>query len=316
MSFVANVGSSGTPTSLASLEGTPNSTQLQNLLKGMSLTILGSTGEIEGPGDVRVRLETPTTGPEDIPLNEFLQQLDAVENMPVEPFVYRDAVNELVDASATFAQGIHGNPPMDAATAAQIAESFEGQALVVERSIRDLIENSTYPNFSDFLKELVRVSQQLREMATTAKMAAIRSNYELLKGAADQMVLAAEKAKESREKEIAAEKKQAIGQIVGGVASVLFAWMPALGTGLSNIITGSFNTSATGLKTESSAAQFESDLANVAKQRLEAAAKLIDQRTAIADDLRDIAKSLRDAILRLYQDLISSHTQVVRSANV
>jgi hypothetical protein len=176
MSFVPNIGS---PTILPPSGGIIESTQtsqLQDILKGMSLTILGSTGQIEGPGDLRVRLETPKGGPDDVPLNEFLQQLDALGSLPTEPLIYGDAVKGLVAASTALAQGIKGDPPVDAAQVTEIATALEAQASGIERTLRDIIENSTYPNFSDFLKELVRVSQQLREMATEAKMASIEAN--------------------------------------------------------------------------------------------------------------------------------------------
>jgi hypothetical protein len=137
-----------------------------------------------------------------------------------------------------------------------------------------------------------------------------------MKDVANQMLVAAEQDKLSRDKQIEADKKEAIGQIVGGLLSIFSFVSPALGQGLQNVATGSANMSALKEKTESSTAKFNADLANVAKQRLEAAAKLIEQRTAIADDLRDIAKNLRDAVLRLYQDFISSRSQIVHSANI
>lgn len=327
MNAVTNL--SLTPPSLAPLD-TPVTTgpsRLPGALQGLSLTILGPTGQIEGPGgEIRVRLESPTVGPEDIPLNEFLQQMDALGKMPVAPLMLSGAVGQLAEATTALAKGIQGQPPMDAAKVAEVATSIEQQATVVERSLRDIIENSTYPNFSDFLKELVRVSQELREMATHAKMAAIEGNYKMMYEASNQMLEAAEKAKESRDKQIEADRKEAIGQIVSGAVSLVvgigFGAAGAgqlgavIGQSSSSIISGSFSLSATNLKTESSALQLESDLANVAKQRLEAAAKLIEQQTQIADDLRDIAKGLRDMVLKLYQDFISSQNQVIQRANV
>jgi hypothetical protein len=296
-----------------------SASRLQNLLQGINLTILGPAGTIEGPGgDLRLRLETPTLGPEDVPLNEFLQQLDSLQKAPVGPLVFGRAVDQLTESGRALARAIQADPPPDAATVANIASSLEEQTRNVERTLRDIIENSTYPNFSDFLKELVKIAQELREAATKAKMAAVQANYELMQQAADQMLEAANKAAESREKQIAADRKEAIGHIVGGIVGLLFAPIAKgmLSQVASQLVTGSFNLSANSLKSESSTLQFQSDLANVAKQRLEAAAKLIEQQTAIAEDFREIAKGLRDMVLKLYQDFISSQNQIIQRANV
>ncbi|WP_414663692.1 hypothetical protein [Horticoccus sp. 23ND18S-11] len=327
---------SPTPSSLPTLEAseTGAARRLQDVMKGISLTILGSTGEIEAPGSqVSVRLTAPSITPADVPLNEFLQQLDGLQSVPAPALVLGGAVDALADSATALGQAIQQDPPLDAATAAKIAASFEQQALVVERSIRDLIENSTYPNFNDFLKDLVKIAQELREKATEVKMASIQSNYELMIDASAQMLTAANESKASREKQIEADRTEAIGQIVSGCVSLALSvgfgaagiktnsvpvaqlgGQIAQGTG--PIITGSVGVSVSNLKTESSEAQYRADLADIAKQRLEAAAKLIEAETQIADDLKDLAKGLRDMVLKLAQDFINSQSQVIQRANV
>jgi hypothetical protein len=248
-----------------------------------------------------------------------------------------ESLNQLGGASQALGNSIQASGTSggggDLAQIAALSGDLENQAQLVEVSIRGLIENSTYPNFSDFLKELVRIAQDLREAAASARLAAIQGNYTQLMAAADQMVVAAEKAKESREAQIEADKKEAIGNIIaGGVSLVVtvgfgiaagasrMSSLLTLGSSISqassSIISGSFSVSVTNLKTESSTRQYESDLANVAKQRLEAAAKLIEAQTEVARELGEIAKSLRDMVVKLYQDFISSQNQAVQRANV
>jgi hypothetical protein len=312
-------------------ESVPNVSSLQSRLREISLTIVGPLGNTEGPaGEIRLQLDHPLIGPEDIPVNEFIQQLDSLAEMPVQVFMLAEAVKNLSQGSEALAgamlQSQATGAPQDPKTLAAGADALGQQAEVVERSLRDLIENSTYPNFSDFLRDLVKIAQELREAASKAKLAAIEGQYSVMYSAAEQMKVAAEKAKESRDAEIEASRKEAIGQIVGGVISAVvsggFAIGGAaqlgatLGSSAQQIVSGSSSLAASGDKLDASALQLESDLANVAKQRLEAAAKLIETQVQTAQDLRDIASGLRDMVMKLMQDFISSQNQVIQRANV
>ncbi|MFO1450189.1 MAG: hypothetical protein U1F61_18665 [Opitutaceae bacterium] len=306
-------------------------TSLQSRLQEINLKIIAPTGQIEGPGgEIRIQLDNPTVGPEDIPLNEFVQQLEALSGTPMPVFALGQAMHELSEGSAAFADMIlasqDSGQPDNPGEIAQMASQFAQQAELVEVSIRALIENSTYPNFSDFLKELVKVAQDLRESATKAKMAAINASYSTMYSAAEQMKTAAVEARASRDEQIAADKKEAIGQICAGIASAIIAGGFAiggagqlgatLGSAASSLITGSVGVNSTSDKFDSSEAQYYSDLANVAKQRLDAAVKLIEAQTAIADDIKEIALSLRDMVLKLMQDFISSQNSIIQRANV
>jgi Arc/MetJ-type ribon-helix-helix transcriptional regulator len=310
-------------------ESVPNVSSLQSRLREISLTIVGPLGNTEGPaGEIRLQLDHPLIGPEDIPVNEFIQQLGSLAETPVQVFMLAEAVKNLSQGSEALAgamlQSQAKGAPRDPETLAAGANELGQQAEVVERSLRDLIENSTYPNFSDFLRDLVKIAQELREAASKAKLAAIDGQYSVMYSAAEQMKVAAEKAKESRDTEIEASKKEAIGQIVGGLASAFVSGVvfrgsqlgATLGASTQQIVSGSFSLAASGDKLDASALQLESDLANVAKQRLEAAAKLIESQVQIAQDLRDIATSLRDMVTKLMQDFISSQNQVIQRANV
>jgi Arc/MetJ-type ribon-helix-helix transcriptional regulator len=304
---------------------------LQSRLQEINLKIIAPTGQIEGPGgEIRIQLENPTIGPEDIPLNEFVQQLESLAEVPMPVFALGQGLHELSEGSQAFAEMVLSSrasgQPENPEEIAAMGNQFAQQAELIEVNIRALIENSTYPNFSDFLKELVKVAQDLRESATKAKMAAINSSYSTMYSAAEQMKTAAVEAKASRDEQIAADKKEAIGQICAGIASAIIAGGFAiggagqlgatLGSAASSIITGSVGVNAASDKYDSSESQYYSDLANVAKQRLDAAVKLIEAQSAIADDLKEIALSLRDMVLKLMQDFISSQNSIVQRANV
>ena len=288
-----------------------------------NLTILGSSLGIEGPGSARLLpLDPARASLQSLPLNELVQQIESIGRVPLAPLMFGAAVDALAHAARGLGEALRASPPPEPAVAAELAGTLEDQATVLQRSLRDIIENSTYPNFSDFLKELVRISQELRERATEAKLASIEANYQLMYQAAEKMLEAANLAKESRDKQIEAERKEAIGQIISGAFSIVLAFAvgPQIAAGLgqatSGIINGSFSLAASSDKSESSALQLKSDLANVAKTLLEAAAKLIEQQTQIAEDLREIAKGLREMILKLYQDFISAQSQTIQRANV
>lgn len=221
-------------------------------------------------------------------------------------------------------------------------ELLAKQSSALEKLLRGIIENSTYPTFNDFLKDMVEVAQKLRESATKAKMAAIESKFETMMKAAEKMLEAAEKAQKSREKQIEAEQSQAIGQIVAGViTAVAIAYtgykgskVPVtnaegvktgtkaleymqyigspLGQGLGGVASGFAGIAASLQKAQSSDLQHDADVANVAKTELEAAAQLMDGAAQIADDLREIAKGLRDMLIKLRQDLANAQYQTIQ----
>lgn len=303
-------------------------------LGGANVTLLSPVGQADGPGGmIRISLQAPTIGPEDVPLNEVLQQLQGLGELPLPVFLASSAVAELAEGASATARQLRSVAKNSATAQPQTQQVIDNstavatQAMTIEAALRHQIENSTYPNFSDFLKELVSVAQQLREQATKAKMAAIEANYEAMMDAADQMLIAADKAKESRDQEIEAAKKEAWGQIASGIITIALTATVGgitknaqlggtIGQAGSSISSGVTTLVSSQDKLEASQAEYFSDLANVAKQRLEAAAKLIEQQSATAEDLREIARSLRDMILKLYQDFIASQNEVIRRANV
>jgi hypothetical protein len=303
-----------------------------NPLKSVNLTVVGSTGPAESSGaSRRVVLPRPNPAAQEVTLGELLQQLDGLNRVPMVVLLVSAALRMVVDAANAFAKGVGESGKNPTTTNGQdlggTADGIAQGARSIEEAIRNLIENSTYPNFSDFLKELVKISQQLREQATKAKLAAIEGNYNLMLEAASQMLVAAQEAKASRDKEIEAERSAAIGQIASGVitlAATGITYGITKDVSFSGAVSGAFGSISSGIATtvgttqkeDASELQLYSDLANVAKQRLEAAAKLIEQQTQVADDIREIAKSLREFVLKLFEDMINNQNQAIQRANV
>lgn len=300
-------------------------------LHGASLTIVGPTGQVEGPANqIKIELETPIIGLEDIQLDEVLKQIDSVSQAPIAVVVLASALKEVGKAADATGREMK---KVDEKTSPEKYKKVEKDAAAVEegaktihQSLYDIIENSTYPSFSDFLKELVMIAQKLREAATQAKLAAIEANYQTLYDASEQMVEAAEQSKESRDLELEAERTQAISQIVTGVVTIGISvvggvaggaqFASFLGNLTSEMSSGITTLITYNMKADSSEAQLKADLASAAKQRLEAAAKLIESQVAIADELREIGKALRDMILKLFQDFISALNQTLQRSNV
>ena len=146
---------------------------LQSRLQEINLKIIAPTGQIEGPGgEIRIQLENPTIGPEDIPLNEFVQQLESLAEVPMPVFALGQGLHELSEGSQAFAEMVLSSrasgQPENPEEIAAMGNQFAQQAELIEVNIRALIENSTYPNFSDFLKELVKVAHKYAEAAKVA----------------------------------------------------------------------------------------------------------------------------------------------------
>ena len=94
------------------MEGVSGPSPLQSRLQEISLKIIGPVGQIEGPGgEIRIQLDHPLIGPEDIPLNEFLQQLQSLGQTPLPVFTLGEAVHQLSEGSRALADEILRSKP-------------------------------------------------------------------------------------------------------------------------------------------------------------------------------------------------------------
>lgn len=323
--------------------GGPNETKKTDKSQP-TLTITVTAGEGAGGAGAAssITLSYPLVGPEDIQINEFLEQLQSLSLEQMKGMTMTAAVlllNQQVGELG--AEIINGGAAYVEANAAQLKETFDGleqQAANAETQLYDLISNSNYPDFNTFLSQMLTAAQELRKLASEAKMNLAMGEYENVLAQADQMMVAAQKNYESTMKTLEAEKKEAIGKIISGTVSLLstfaFGAMGArggggtsgfmtgaqmggsVGSGLGNIIDGSFSLAANADKVDAANLKLEADLADVHRKRLEASQKLLQEAQSLTGELRDLAKTLSDMVLKLYQDFMSSQQQIIQRANI
>lgn len=225
-------------------------------------------------------------------------------------------------------------PGADPKVVAEKAGQVETQAGNLAQALQDLITNSTYPNFTETLKDLMRMAQELKQAASEVKMGAIEGKYELQMAGAQKLREAAELDASAREKNIKAEvtaawtnlafSAVAAGFAVAGASSSLVmgnlaqqATAQALTTGgqIMNQAGGSLATIGTAhLKKEASEDTEKADLLRAEKAELDAAATKEDGNIQIASEIEEAAKKLRDASMQALGTLVSNHAQIMRTA--
>jgi hypothetical protein len=250
------------------------------------------------------------------------EQLDAQLTTGV--FTSYAEVASLLD---DFTAALQSGTPL---TAEQLG-AIEQRADTAVRTLADIVTNSTYPNFTDFLKELIGVAQELRQQASEMKAEAIQGKFDLQMAAADQASIAATENKASRDENIKADRTDAWANLAG---TILGAGAGALGVvtnrgdaGGKSATFNMFNQTITSLfssssKVSTSADRLDAsdhkgkaDAADVATQRLNAQAGLKDADISRFEDLRNSMGALRDMLLRMQPDLISSAMAALRAAN-
>lgn len=323
--------------------GGPDETQkTEKSQPTLTITVTAGDGAGETGAAGSVSLSYPLVGPEDIQLNEFLEQLQSLDLEQMKGMTMTAAVLMLNQQIGELgADIIRGGEAYVAANAEQLKQTFdslEQQAANAETQLYDLISNSSYPDFNSFLSKMLAAAQELRKMASEAKMNLVMGEHQNILDQADQMMVAAQKNYESTLKTLEAEKKEAIGKIVSGAVSLLstfaFGAMGArggggtsgfmtgaqmgggIGSAAGNIIDGSFSLAANADKVDAANLKLEADLADVHRKRLEASQKLLQEAQSLTGELRDLAKTLADMVLKLYQDFMSSQQQIIQRANI
>lgn len=314
-----SVALSYVPTDLSTTgpQATERTTQTLTLSLNSSgkIEILGNNGMPVLPG--------PRMG-EDIPEALFAAAQQLEQNMAA--LGLTPTLQDLKALAQSFASltGPGGLPPSRAA-AVSAFETIERQAGSLEKQIRDIIANSTYPNYNDFLKELAATAQQIREQASANKQAAIEGKYDTQIKAVAEMKIEAQKNQTAREKEIQNDRDSAWANLSGAIAGAVvggIAGGAGGGVQLYSSVSQTVNTMTTsaatiqqyGAKLEASDLKREADDAAARKAEFDAAAGLMDSNISTADELRDIAKNLRDAVNKLRGDLISAQNQALSRA--
>ena len=267
----------------------------------------------------RVALPVPDAQVQADPVEGAQTAVAALEQMPPGSGVAASGMQQLasLQGQATALAALAATPGADPQAVAEQAGQVETQAGNLAAALRDVVENSTYPNFTDVLKELMSLAQELKEAASQVKMAAIEGKYDLQMAGAQKLRDAAFADASSREKNIEAERRQAYANAVFGAISA--------GAGFStraNMAASGINSVGSGLgtlwsistKLEASADQLTADLLRADKAGLDADATMQDASVQTADEMEEAAKKLREAALQALGTLISNHSQIMRSA--
>lgn len=331
---------SNTPSQTPPIDNQPPLQQTNGSNKTLTVSITpGTLGSQGGSPPTAITLSYPLIGPEDISLNEIQQQLKNLNFEALSGMTLTAAVLMLNDQVSELAAGIiKGGKDYLEKNAAEITKAFgqiEEQLKQTETQLFDLINNSSYPDYSEFLGKMLIAAQELRQLASTAKHHMVMAEYDNVLDQAKQMQVAAQKNYESTMKEIQAARTEAIGKIISGALSIASTAVGGglgmkfgaggvmgaqLGSGISQalaqIATGGAELASAKMKEDAAALKLEADLAGVIQKKYEATQKLLQEAQSITEELANIGKTLTDMILKLYQDFLSNQAQIVQRSNI
>jgi hypothetical protein len=288
---------------------------------------MGKENGIFGEG-YKITLQLPING-QDIPFTELEQACKDLGMTPLELQAALGGVLKSVEMAGNVGKLI-AQLGIDyvKANIEQVIGLLDKTIEVLEQNANRLYEvmaNSNYPDFTQFLKLMLQTALDLRELAAEAKLAAINGQYDLIMVQAENMRDIADKNFESAKKQIEAEKTEAIFNLVGGCLSFLGAigGFSAAGTisttaggALGQIMGASGTIHTSGMKLEAATLKKAAEYLEAANKALDAENKKLENAQSIAEELKEIAKTLQDMVLRLYQDFLSAHMQVVQHANI
>lgn len=190
--------------------------------------------------------------------------------------------------------------------------------------MKDLVYNSTYPDYTDFLKLMLKVGEDLRQTATNLQLASAQADYQNLMAQSSVLMDVAQQTYQSTMDDIHADQVSAAFSIAGGLCSTIGSFGmadkdnpagQALGQGtqgLSQIFQGIGTEAGSAFKTEGANAQLQANMDQAGLKSLEAGEKLIQENGTIAQDLKDNAQKLIDAILNMVGNLVNAQSQVLQ----
>jgi len=309
-----------------------------NKPSGKTLTIVADV-PIKGNNGVKsaqITLDFPLIGLEDIQLTEALEQLEKLGTSLAELAQGKTAV-EAFAAFTGAAMGIlkgiveggeKGLSENFMEVDAQL-QALETNAGKLEVSLFELLNNSNYPNFKEFLGKMLVAAQELRALASEARQNLVMAEFKNVLDQAGQMFKAAEANFQAAMKQIAAERAEAIGKIVSGVVSIGTSVAGAklgglqgmqaggaLGGAIGGVVDGTASLIGSKYKVDSAVFRKEAEIAGAVQKQFEAVQKLLQDGQSVAQELRDIAKTLADMVLKLYQDFMSSQNQIIQRSNI
>jgi hypothetical protein len=314
--------------------GDVNQANDPNKAQDKNLTVTLNVGQTETGSPVAFTLSYPLIGIEDIPLNELMQQLQGLDMVQFEGLTLAQTVTKLDQAIMKIAEGILGmDKDTFLANKDQLAKTFEAiedMANTASTFLYEMVSSGHYPDFADFLKEMLEVALVLRKTASDARQAAVKGEYQNIMSQAESMKTAAQERYDKAMEDVHAKRAEAIGQLIGAICSVAVS---ALGarfgggfdglqavSGLANAANASGGAIGSLLAAEHNmkAAGHEkaANLLDAARKELEATQKLMQEAQNVANDIKEIAKQLQDMVLKIYQDFISAQNQIVQRANI
>jgi hypothetical protein len=169
---------------------------------------------------------------------------------------------------------------------------------------------------------MLKTAQDLRELASNAKQAAVQGEFDNVLEQVEKMKAAAEadynSAIETIEAENMAAGFQVGGAVIGLVAGAIVGGQGgmAIGGTISTLASGAGTLASSDDKTDAAMDKKASDLLRAGIKALEAAQKMEQASHEAAAELSDIAKALKDFLLGMIKDFNSQQYQVVQRANV
>jgi hypothetical protein len=311
-----------------------NQTNDPNRTQDKNLTVTVNVGQTDSGSPIAFTLSYPLIGIEDVPLNELMQQLQGLDMAQFEGLALAQAIQQLDQAIMSIAAGIQGLDK-DAFIAnqdqlAQIFQSIEDMANSASTFLYDMVTSGNYPDFADFLKDMLEIALIIRKTASDARQAAVKGEYDNMLAQSENMKQAAEDRYNKAMEDVHAKRAEAIGQLIGAVCSVVVSGLGArfgggfdgmqavsglanasnsAGGAIGSLIAAEHNVKAAGY--EKAAA-----LMDAARKELEATQKLMQESQTVANEIKEIAKQLQDMVLKMYQDFLSSQNQIVQRANI
>jgi hypothetical protein len=329
MSSISNISVNTTP---APLDPGIQTQQAGNAQKtDTSLTVSVSMDVTRSDGTTqRIALELPMIAPADIDFTELEQllesQLGMLSNFPWDAMGQSAATEMLKSAMGNVAQAItQGGVEFMRENQQALVETFtamEQQAGATIGYYTELLNSGTYPDHTEFLKLMLKTAQDLRELASNAKQAAVQGEFDNVLEQAKKMKAAAEEDYNSAMETIKSENMAAGFQVGGALIGALVARRvgdaggAAIGQLISTISSGTGTLAGTAWKTNAAVDEQDAGLLRAGIKALEAAQKMEQASHEAAGELNDIAKALKDFLLGMIKDFNSQQYQVVQRANV
>ena len=329
MSSISNISVNTTP---APLDPGIQTQQAGNAQKtDTSLTVSVSMEVTRSDGTTqRIALELPMIAPADIDFTELEQllesQLGMLSNFPWDAMGQSAATEMLKSAMGNVAQAItQGGVEFMRENQQALVETFtamEQQAGATIGYYTELLNSGTYPDHTEFLKLMLKTAQDLRELASNAKQAAVQGEFDNVLEQVEKMKDAAQEDYNSAIETIKAENMAAGFQVGGALLGALVAGFvggaggAAIGNLISTVSSGTGTLAGTAWKTNAAVDKKDADLLRAGIKALEAAQKMEQASHEAAGELSDIAKALKDFLLGMIKDFNSQQYQVVQRANV